>query len=119
MTDPTRLELRIARLLVLGTYAGVALLAVGIVLMVAAGLDPQTAPVPAFDPGTIVADLLAFRATGFLWAGLLVVMALPVTRVAIAAAGFGVSGERRMAAIALTVLAVLAMSVVLVQAEGA
>jgi uncharacterized membrane protein len=119
MTDPTILELRIARLLVLGTYLGVALLAAGIALMVATGVDPLAAPTPAFDPGALVRDLVALRATGFLWAGLLVVMALPVTRVAIAAAGFGLSGERRMAAIALAVIAVLAISVVLVQAEGA
>jgi uncharacterized membrane protein len=117
--DRERLELRIARLLVLGTYLGVALLAIGIVLMLAAGVDPMTTPPPSFDPSSIVGDITALRPTGFLWAGVLVLMALPVTRVAIAALAFARGGDRRMAAIAVAVLIVLAASVVLVQAEGA
>jgi len=123
MTEPggarQRLELRIARLLILGTYLGVALLAVGILLMLASGTDPLATPSVPFDPASIPGDALALRATGFLWAGILVLMALPVTRVAIAAAAFARAGDRRMAAIAVAVLVVLAMSVVLVQVEVA
>jgi uncharacterized membrane protein len=117
--DRERLELRIARLLVLGTYLGVALLAIGIVLMLASGVDPLTTPAVRFDPAAIAGDITALRATGFLWAGVLVLMALPLTRVAIAAIAFARSGDRRMAAIAVAVLIVLAVSVVLVQAEAA
>ena len=117
--DRERLELRIARLLVLGTYLGVALLAVGIVLMIAGGVDPLTTPSVRFDAASIAGDVLALRAAGFLWAGVLVLMALPVTRVAIAAVAFARAGDRRMAAIAVGVLVVLAASVVLVQAEVA
>jgi uncharacterized membrane protein len=119
LDDRERLELRIARLLVLGTYLGVALLAIGIVLMLASGVDPLTTPSVRFDPASIAGDLTALRATGFLWTGVLVLMALPVTRVAIAAVAFARSGDRRMAAIALAVLIVLAISVVLVQVEAA
>jgi uncharacterized membrane protein len=123
MTGPgdarQRLELRIARLLILGTYLGVALLAVGILLMLASGTDPLATPSAPFVPASIPGDVLALRATGFLWAGILVLMALPVTRVAIAAAAFARAGDRRMAAIAVAVLVVLAISVVLVQVEVA
>jgi uncharacterized membrane protein len=117
--DRERLELLIARLLVLGTYLGVALLAVGIVLMLASGVDPLTTPSAPFDPVALAGDVLALRATGFLWTGILVLMALPVTRVAISAVAFARAGDRRMAAIAIAVLIVLAASVVLVQAEVA
>jgi len=117
--DRERLDLRIARLLVLGTYLGVALLAIGIVLMLAAGIDPLTTPPARFEPASVAGDITALRATGFLWAGVLVLMALPVTRVAIAAVAFARAGDRRMAAIAVAVLIVLAVSVVLVQVEAA
>jgi uncharacterized membrane protein len=117
--DRERLDLRIARLLILGTYLGVGLLAIGIVLMLASGVDPLTTPAAPFDPASLVGDVTALRATGFLWAGVLVLMALPLTRVAIAAVAFARAGDRRMAAIAVAVLVVLAVSVVLVQAEAA
>jgi uncharacterized membrane protein len=117
--DPTHLETRIARLLVAGTYAGVALLAAGIALMAVQGVDPLASSGTAFTPEAIPGDLLALRPAGFLWAGLLIVMALPVTRVAVAAVAFLGGGERRMAAIAVAVLVVLAISVALVQGEAA
>jgi uncharacterized membrane protein len=118
LTDAARLELRIARVLVVGTYLGVALLAVGMVLQLAAGTDPLSAVASPLDLGRLPADLIAVRPASFQWAGLLVVMALPVTRVVVAAAAFTMAGDRRMAGIAVAVVIVLAVSVVLVQLEG-
>jgi uncharacterized membrane protein len=115
--DPTFLETRIARLLIVGTGVGVTLLGIGIVLMLLQGVDPLATPAVAFRPDTIAVDVLALRPEGFLWSGLLVVMALPVTRVAVAAAAFLRHGDRVMALIALSVLVVLAVSVLLAEAE--
>ena len=117
--DPTALETRIARLLMVGTMVGVALLAAGIGVMVAQGIDPLAAPGPVFRLDALVDDVLALRPDAFLGVGLLVVMALPVTRVAVAAAAFLRHGERPMTLVAATVLVVLALTVVIVDAQSA
>jgi len=73
----------IGRLLTGITYVSVALLIAGVVLLMAAGTSP-TSGGPAFDPGRLVRDLLALRASGFLWLGLAGVIAAPISRVAVA-----------------------------------
>lgn len=106
------LEGGIARLLQVGTYVAVGLIAVGVVLMLADGLSPQDVA-PDLDPGRLVGDLVALRPEGFLWLGLLVVMATPAARVALALFGFARDGEREMMIVSLLILVVIAVGVVL------
>ena len=106
------LEGRIARLLRVGTYAAVALVAVGVVLMLAHGRSPLDAA-PGLDIGRLAGDLLALRPEGFLWLGLLVVMATPASRVALALVGYARDGEREMLAVATLILLVILVGVVL------
>jgi uncharacterized membrane protein len=107
---PPDLERSIARLLTIGTYASIALLAVGVVLMLAAGIGPRSGG-PAFDPTTLVPDLLALRPAGFLWLGLIVVVATPAARVLASLIGYARRGERQMAIVATLILLVIALSV--------
>ena len=115
MSVPTReggaaLEPRIARLLTIGTYASVAAIAVGVVLMAATGRSPLDVA-PAFEPARVLADLAALRPAGFLWLGLVLVLATPAVNVLAALAGFVLGGERGMAAVAVAILVVIAVGV--------
>jgi uncharacterized membrane protein len=107
-----RLERSIARLLTIGTYVSIVLLAIGLVLMLAAGISPL-AGAPAFDPAAIPADIRALDPLGFLWLGLIVVVATPSARVAASLVGYLRQGERRMALVAVAILVVIALSVLL------
>lgn len=106
------LDLAIARLLTAGTYLSVALLAIGVVLMAAAGRSPLAGG-PAFDAGTLVGDLVALRPEGFLWLGLIAAIATPSIRVAASLLGYLRRGERTMALVSILILGVIALSVVL------
>jgi uncharacterized membrane protein len=106
--DP--LERSIARLLTAGTYSSVAILAVGTALMLASGIQPLAGG-PPFDVRQIVDDLAHLRSTGFLWLGLVAVIATPAIRVVVSLVGYLRDGERQMALIAFLVLAVIALSV--------
>jgi len=112
------LERSIARLLAIGTYASVALLLLGIVLMLGDGIGPRSDG-PAFNPANIVPDLLALRPGGFIWLGLLIVVATPAARVLAALLGYARLGDRMMAIVAGLILAVIALSVLLARAGGA
>ncbi len=111
--DPSgaRLEQSIARLLTGGTYAAIVLLAIGFALMIASGVSPLSGG-PRFDITAIPGDLLALRPTGFLWLGLLVVVATPAARVLASLIGYARRGEQRMVIVAALILAVIALSVV-------
>ena len=106
------LERSIARLLTLGTYSSIALLVIGVVLMAGDGIGPLSGG-PAFDPATIVPDLFAVRPDGFLWLGLIVVVATPVARVIASLVGYIRRGERGMAIVACLILVVIGLSVAL------
>ncbi len=115
MTGPARvgqttraagLEGRVAGLLRLGTYGAVGLIMCGVILMLASGRSPLD-QASAFDPAHLVDDLIALRPTGFLWLGLLVVLATPAARVAVSVAGFARAAEPRMAGVAVLVLVVI------------
>jgi uncharacterized membrane protein len=106
------LERSIARLLIGGTYLAIALLAIGFGLMLANGISPLDAA-PPFDIRQIPADVLALRPTGFLWLGLIVVIATPSSRVVASLIGYARAGERRMVIVATAILVVIALSVVL------
>jgi uncharacterized membrane protein len=108
------LERSIARLLTLGTYVSIALLAVGVGLMVINGIGPLSGG-PAFDLARLGPDLAAFRPAGFLWLGLLAVVATPTARVVASLIGYSRRGERAMAIVAILILAVILTSVALAQ----
>jgi uncharacterized membrane protein len=111
-TTGVRLERSIARLLTIGTYASIALLAVGFALMLANGVSPLTGT-PPFEPASIPADILALRPLGFLWLGLIVIVATPSARVVASLIGYARSGERRMVYVSIAILVVIALSVAL------
>jgi uncharacterized membrane protein len=116
--NPPGLEQSIARLLSIGIYISIALLAVGVILMLLNGIGPLSGG-PAFDLGHVVPDLGSLRPAGFLWLGLLAVVATPSARVAASLVGYARRGERAMAIVAVLILFVIAMSVALARAlEG-
>lgn len=106
------LEGRIARLLRVGTYSAIALIAVGVVLMLATGKSPLDVA-PALDPGRLIVDIVRLHPAGFLWLGLVIVLLTPAARVAVSAVGYARAGDRPMALIAALVLLVIATGVVL------
>ena len=112
------LERRVGRLITVGTYAAVALLGTGVVVLLAAGRSPLEGG-PELEPGRLLADLAALRPEGFLWLGLLAVIATPAARVAVALVGYALRGERVMVLVSAAILAVIAASVALgIGAEG-
>jgi uncharacterized membrane protein len=103
----------VGTLLGAGTLVVVGLVLVGTLLALAAGRRPLTDHGPALDPSAILRDLVALRPEGFLWLGIVVGVALPAARVALAIVGFAREGDRRATAVAVAVLAVLGLSVVI------
>jgi uncharacterized membrane protein len=111
-TETARIESGIARLLVVGTYVAIAFVLVGVVLMLRAGIDPLVhEAAPAFDLSSIPAQLGALQPEGFLWAGLVTVLCLPVARVVVAGVGFARAGDRRLAVVSLLVVLVIVLSI--------
>ncbi len=108
--EPADLERSIARLLTVGTYLSVGLLLVGVGLMLVTGIGPLSGG-PAFDLTKIGPDLLALRPAGFLWLGLVAVVATPAARVVASLVGYVRGGERTMAIVAGLILLVIALSV--------
>lgn len=112
-TAGRRLELLIARLLNVGALASVTLLAIGVVLLMLAGRSPLDAADQTIDFARIPADVLALRPEGFLWLGLLVVLATPASRVTASLIGFAATRDRAMALVSLGVLTVIALGIAL------
>ena len=92
-------------------------LATGVLLMLAAGISPLSGG-PRLDVGSIVADIASLQPAGFLWVGLITVIATPITRVIAAAVGFGLVGEWRMVLIAVAIVGVIGLSIVTALAGG-
>jgi len=109
-SSDARLERSIGRLLTAGSYAAIALLAIGFALMLANGVGPLSGG-PAFDIRALPGDLVALRPTGLLWLGLIVVLATPASRVAASLVGYQRRGESRMALVAILILVVILLSV--------
>jgi uncharacterized membrane protein len=107
------LERVVARLLTIGTYGSVAVLAIGSAMMLTAGVQPLAAWTP-FDPARVGDDLIHLRPAGVIWIGLVAVVATPASRVAASLVGYLRRGERSMALIAGLILAVIALSIALV-----
>ena len=112
--EAARFERRLGRLLIVVTWVAVVLLAIGTALLLLAGISPLAGG-PPFDPAQLVADLLALEPAGFLWLGILVVIATPLSRVAGAAVGFTKRGEPLMAVISLAILGLIAISILAAQ----
>ena len=104
-------ERTIGRLLIAITYVSVGLLAVGFGLMIANGISPLDAG-PPLDLATLGAQLVALDPAGFLWLGLLAVIAAPVGRVIVAAGSYGRDRDWTMVAISIAILAVIVVGVV-------
>jgi uncharacterized membrane protein len=105
------LEPALARVLQVGTYASMALIAIGVVLMLATGTS-ALAGGPPLVVGRIVPDIVAGKAEGFLWLGILGMVATPLLRVIGALVGFWRRGERRMVLVGFLVLVVVAIGVI-------
>ncbi len=106
------LEALIARLLVAGLWLAMGLVLVGVVLMLTTGTDPFAhGAIPPFDLAQIPSEMLALQPAGFLWAGIVLVIALPIGRVVVAGVGFLAAHDRRMALISLLVLLVVLASI--------
>ncbi len=110
-TQPAGLETALAHVLQAGTYLSVGLVLLGSLLLIGGGTSPL-AGAPALSLEQLPADLLAGRPAGFLWLGILGVIATPGLRVVRAMVGFWRRGEPRMAGIALAVLVVIAAGVI-------
>lgn len=113
------LERAIAQLLTIGTYVSVGLLGLGVIAMIAAGISPLEPDFPPLDLVRIPSDLASLRPEGFLWLGLLAVIATPAARVAASLVGYLAGRELLMAAVSAAILAVIALSVALALATGA
>jgi uncharacterized membrane protein len=100
----------IGRLLIRLTYLAVAFLTVGVGLMAAAGIGPLDGG-PSIDVGTLVADLLALRPAAFLWLGLGIVLATPISRVTAAGIAYARQGQWSMVLVSIGILAVIAVGV--------
>jgi uncharacterized membrane protein len=116
MIDPgvvgaRRAERLIGRLLIGITYLAVLLLLVGVALLIGSGVSPLAGG-PRLDAGRLVADLIAWQPTGFLWLGLLAVIAAPITRVTIAMLAYGRDGDWLMVGVSAGILIVIALAVV-------
>lgn len=107
------LEVAVGRLLVAGTWLAMGLVLAGVVLMLLTGVDPLAhGAIPEFDAARIPADILALRPEGFLWAGIVLIIGLPIGRVVVAGVGFLAAGDRRLALVSLLVLLVVLVSII-------
>ena len=107
------IERTVARLLIVGTYASLALLVVGVLWMAAVGRSPLDPPAHAFDPGALFGDIMAGRPEGVLWLGVVVLLGTPAARVAASIIGYARNGERAMVAVGVGILVVVAAGVVI------
>jgi uncharacterized membrane protein len=107
---PSSLEAALAHVLQLGTYVSVALIAAGAVLLLATGHSPIEGG-PPLSLADIPGDLIALRPAGYLWLGILGVLATPGLRVVRALVGFARRNERSMVATSIGVLLVIAVGV--------
>jgi uncharacterized membrane protein len=104
-------ERQIGRLLIAITYLSVGLLVLGVAALLLGGASPLDGG-PGLDLASLGTQLATFDAAGFLWLGLLTVIATPISRVIVAAVAYGRVGDRSMVGIALAILAVIAFGVV-------
>jgi uncharacterized membrane protein len=100
----------IGRLLTGITYVSVALLVVGVALLIVAGISPVSGG-PGMDPGRLLSDLVALEPAGFLWLGLLAVIAAPISRVTVALVAYARDDDWLMVGVSTAILLVIAVAV--------
>jgi uncharacterized membrane protein len=105
------LEAILGRLLTVGTYLAIGVVAVGVALMLASGTSPLGVAASGADVRAIPALLAAGRPEGFLLLGLVAAIATPIGRVVGALVGFVSRGERALAVVATAILGVVAIAV--------
>lgn len=105
-----RAEQLIGRLLTTITYVSVGLLVVGVVLLMLAGTSP-TSGGPRMDPARLAPDVLALRPAGFLWLGLIAVIAAPISRVAVALVAYLRVRDWLMVGVSTAILIVIAVAI--------
>ena len=103
-------ERRIGRVLIAMTFVSVMLLTVGVVLLFGAGTSPLAGG-PGLDIASIGSDIVALQPSGFLWLGLLAVIAAPISRVAVAAFAYARSEDWQMVAVSAAILAIIVVGV--------
>jgi uncharacterized membrane protein len=103
-------ERRIGRLLIAMTLVAVGLLTIGVVLMIANGIEPESGG-PVLDLATLAAQVMRLDPAGFLWLGLLVVIAAPILRVIAAAVAYADEGDRLMVGISIGILLVIGIGI--------
>lgn len=109
--DPAdRLEPALARVLQIGTFVSMGLVAIGTLLLIGGGHSPLD-PGPMLNIATLHGDLLAGKPDAILWLGVLGVLCTPALRVVGAMVGFARAGERRMVAIAIAILVVVGLGI--------
>jgi uncharacterized membrane protein len=113
----TPFDRTIGRLMIALTYIAGVFLIVGVLLMFAGGISPLSGG-PPLDLAALPGDLASLQPAGFLWLGLIVVIATPIGRVAAAAVGFGIARDRRMVGVAMAILLVIAVSIATALATG-
>ena len=110
-------ERTIGRLLIAMTYVSVALMVVGVILMFAHGISPLDQG-PTLDPAELFAQITSLQPAGFLWLGLLIVIAAPIARVVLAAIAYARDHDRTMVMVSIAILVVLAVAVAVAVAGG-
>jgi uncharacterized membrane protein len=103
-------EQRIGRLLIALAYVSVGVLMAGVVLLFGAGISPLAGG-PGLDLPALGGQLARLEPAGFLWLGMLAVIATPVSRVVLAAVTYLREGDWSMVGVALAILAIIAVGV--------
>jgi len=103
-------EQRIGRLLIALTYVSVGLLAVGVLVLLATGISPLAGG-PGLDVAGLGAQLARLDPAGFLWLGLLAVIAAPISRVLLAGLAYGRDRDWSMVAVAMAILVIIGVGV--------
>jgi uncharacterized membrane protein len=117
---PERFRALVSAVLIVGVVASASLIAVGIAGSLVVGwqgslLSRGTSAASSSDFGGIVDGLAAVRPLAIAQAGLVVLIATPVVRVATSVAAFALEGDRLYTAITLGVLAILLGSLFLIR----
>jgi uncharacterized membrane protein len=104
------LDRLLGRLLIGVTYVSVGLLVVGVVLMIADGISPLAGG-PRLDLASLGSGVAGLDPVGFLWLGLVAVIAAPIGRVIVAAVAYARDADWLMVAISLGILLVIAVGI--------
>ena len=91
--------------------SSVGLLVIGVVLMIADGISPLYAAARLSTSRRSARQLVALDPAGFLWLGLLAVIAAPIGRVIVAGVAYAREADWLMVAISVGILAVIAIGV--------